>query len=378
MYSTPTAPKDQSLTVEEKRERFAKALGLVDIGANGIDTMMNSGGMIHVGGFTAFYNAGRSGKDIQEVKSIYADYLTPEQQEMAYNSGRMDAIVETSNTQTVEKSGQTSYTRTDPGISALSGQLAIRDVATVNGIKYSLRQNADGQYVLNIDRDTAAVGGYIDNARSHIYDVGPFATRGEAVQKALDIGAESGGMSIYAHGYAATGNNKGQGTGAHQGGSVRTAPGGVNRQEVTEHGRGEELPDTGSEKISGGVGTLAGSGEGSKIERVERRIKETLRRTADRRIQTASTRTGRVENKETRESFEDRVRSEGYTYAEFGNGKLAVGFKVAPKTKWNTNAKNAAAKLEGLGLDVVVFDGLMHTNQKGVSDISDAGQRSGR
>lgn len=68
----------------------------------------------------------------------------------------------------------------DPGVSDLGGQLAIRDVATVNSIKFSLRQTGDGEYFLSIDRDTAVMGGYIDDARSRIYDAGPFASRSEA------------------------------------------------------------------------------------------------------------------------------------------------------------------------------------------------------
>ncbi len=153
--------------------------------------------------FMAYYHAGEVGGKITAVKNEYAQFLEPHQREQTYRAGQADAqareaalgvegtpLAESSpladNTMLAE-SGKTSYTENATGISDLGGQLAIRDVATVNGIKYALRQAGDGQYFLTIDRDSTFMGGYISDARSHIYDAGPFATRSEAVQNALDV-----------------------------------------------------------------------------------------------------------------------------------------------------------------------------------------------
>ena len=43
------------------------------------------------------------------------------------------------------------------------------------------------------------------------------------------------------------------------------------------------------------------------------------------------------------------MRADGYMYAEFTDGRLATGFKIAPETTWNDNAKLTATKLNDLG-----------------------------
>lgn len=80
---------------------------------------------------------------------------------------------------------QTTYN--EPGISDLSAQLAIRDLAVVDGIKYALDMDSHGGYRVSIDRDTSALGGRVSDARANIYRGGPFATRGEAVREAIEV-----------------------------------------------------------------------------------------------------------------------------------------------------------------------------------------------
>ena len=146
----------------------------------------------------AAYEAGKANVPREKVN------LETTAQEEAYNAGRMDHIADmgkkentgienagkreyTEGKKPVEVTEQKSYTRNEPGISDLSTQLSIRDVATVDGIKYTLKMEQDGKYRLSIDRDTSVMGGYINDARANIYKGGPFETRGEAVQEAIDV-----------------------------------------------------------------------------------------------------------------------------------------------------------------------------------------------
>ena len=120
-------------------------------------------------------------------------------QQTAYNAGRLDNIAEMGKTAKapVENTANAEYTdgenaaasevQTVGGLSTLQAELSAYDVASVNGIKFTLRMNSDGGYSLSIDRDNAAMGGYISDARGHLYSGGPFATREEAVQEALDV-----------------------------------------------------------------------------------------------------------------------------------------------------------------------------------------------
>ena len=250
----------------------------------------------------------------------------------------------------------------------------VKDVATENK-----EATENGKAILGEVSDSGAVqqsgagrqdaGGLLDTVASE--NVREDAPRGNVDP---DLGAESGGAAGLARGDAASGIDGVRSAGVHQGGSVRTPAGGVNGQEVTENGRGQEAADIGSAETDDSVGSHAGSREGNAPERIESRIKEILRKSLPKRSKKPAHGTGRVESKETRDAFEDRVRADGYMYAEFAGGKLAVGFKIAPESKWNANAKAAAAKLQGWGIDVVVFDGQMHSNMKGVSDISTAAQ----
>lgn len=173
-----TAPP-QPMNGQQSVKEFAATLGKA--GEKVFNDMYNEeqNAVSYVDAMMKAYNAGKNGSSLDGISS---NIVTPPQLQAAYIAGQADA-----DSALLAENSQKSYTRNDPGVSDLGGQLAIRDVATVNGIKYTLRQAGDGQYFLNIDRDTAVLGGYIDDARSHVYDAGPFATRGEAVQEALDV-----------------------------------------------------------------------------------------------------------------------------------------------------------------------------------------------
>lgn len=78
---------------------------------------------------------------------------------------------------------------------------------------------------------------------------------------------------------------------------------------------------------------------GSNREEITRKIKKILRESSIKRTHTELVRgeSGRVEQTETAEAFEERVRNDGYQYAVFGG--TAVAFKIASESQWNENAR---------------------------------------
>ena len=152
----------------------------------------------------AAYEAGKA-----NVPRNMVDLATPAQEE-AYQAGRLDHIADmgkkpkapvenagnqeyterektTKKAKTAAQPEQQFYTRDNPEYSDLGMQLSIRDVATVNGVKYTLRMGNDGKYSYSIDRDTSAMNGYVTDARAGIFKDGPFETRQEAVKDMMDF-----------------------------------------------------------------------------------------------------------------------------------------------------------------------------------------------
>ena len=116
--------------------------------------------------------------------------------------------------------------------------------------------------------------------------------------------------------------------------------------------------------------------KGSNREEITRKIKKILRESSIKRIHTGlDGKSGRVEQTETAEAFEERVRNDGYQYAVFGG--TAVAFKTSPESKWNENARVAAEHLENLGVTVIVLDGDLLANRKGVTQTSFEGATFG-
>ena len=168
-----------------------------------------------------------------------------------------------------------------------------------------------------------------------------------------------------------------------EGGTIDT--GAVASEEATERinteskengdGREEEtVSDTKNAESTRRVGKENTAGEGSNRERVSRKIKKILRKS------TAKTRndrgkSGRLEQKETAEAFEERALRNGYQYVTFGSYSFAL--KFSPKNEWNARAKEASEVLESLGFTVVVFEGDLLSNRRGISQIHYQGVTSG-
>ena len=139
-------------------------------------------------------------------------------------------------------------------------------------------------------------------------------------------------------------------------------------QEDKTNVRREEVSHRVDAEGTGRVGKEDSGREGSKRERCERRIKEILREKIFGTNKARTSGRGRVETKETRADFESRVRNNGLMYVEIGGNAFA--FNVA--TKQNENASIAASKLMKFGFDVVVYDGNLQHNGKGVTETSNA------
>ena len=139
-------------------------------------------------------------------------------------------------------------------------------------------------------------------------------------------------------------------------------------QEDKANGRREEVSHGGNVESQGEMGKENSGRKSSERESCERRIKEILRKKAFRRDNKSTSGRGRVELRETRESFENRSRRDGLMYVEVGG--LAIACKVAPEVSWNENTKAAAEKLSQYGFDVVVFTGEMLYNIKDVTELS--------
>ena len=150
------------------------------------------------------------------------------------------------------------------------------------------------------------------------------------------------------------------------------------KREVTNNGRGKEIPDTSDAEGRGGVAEKDSRREGSNKERLARKIQEILRKSTSNRNTDSTERhgTGRLEQEETAEAFEERVRSDGYMYVKFSKTK-SIAYKYAPKSEWNENANEAAETLTDLGFTVVVTEGDFLSNNKGVTSVSDQGATVG-
>lgn len=153
----------------------------------------------------------------------------------------------------------------------------------------------------------------------------------------------------------------------------------MTEQEGITNGRTETVSDPGHAESAGGIGEADTDAKGSRRSRYESRIKEILRKHAATSRRNRE-RSARVERKETRDDFEDRMRADGYFYAETKHGGAAMGFKPAPEESWSNEAKAAQETLAKWGFEVIIFAGEMHTNRKGISEVSTAGQtlRDGR
>ena len=149
----------------------------------------------YVEGFVRFYEAGTVGLPFEQIDTVYSRNISPAAQQAAYMAGvndtqaknTVDSVeakpVETSTQPVIENFVNENYTK-------LKETLSAYDVATVDGIKYSMDIKPDGYYI-EIQRDDSVLGGRVVNARSKLYSNGPFATRQEAIDEMLSVAAHS-------------------------------------------------------------------------------------------------------------------------------------------------------------------------------------------
>lgn len=146
-------------------------------------------------------------------------------------------------------------------------------------------------------------------------------------------------------------------------------------KEEENNGRGEEIPDTSNAEGGGGVAEKDSRGTGSDPERIQGKIKEILLPSSADKSNKGDNKTGRVEQQETSEDFEERALSEGYNYVRLDETSLA--FKLSDENEWNENAKEAAEVLKSLGFSVAVFKRDLLANNDGVSEVYSQGATIG-
>ena len=214
-----------------------------------------------------------------------------------------------------------------------------------------------------------AGGGYmVSNARGLHYASDLFNAREEAVADILAVATNNKLL-----GGVAQNNEQESGTTA----SVNTTNNDSNVQEENTNVRAEEtVNDTDNTEHQRGNEENDSREKGSNTERIQRKIEEILRKsTSDRNNRgfndlDEGKESARLEQKETAEAFEERAYSDGYRYVTLTNGKSAIAYKIAPNSEWNENANKANEVLTGLGFTVIVFDGELRSNSKGVSQVS--------
>lgn len=287
----PVSTPPVAVTGKESVQEFAATLGKA--GERVFNDMYTEGQdpENYIAGMMKAYGAGKNGGDAIPTAILSDMYgLTAPQAEAAYLSGQADAGISP-----VAENSNTEYTgESKSGYSTLAERLDGFNEAVQDGIRWTVKQR-DGAYYVSVAQ-AKGTGGYVEDARATVYKAGPFSTREEAVADLLgvarknfypekedvrngtetvgevsdggavqtagsgrqdagglldgvssedvrqdaqrgdadpDTAAESGGTSGLARGDAAPGIEGVRSPGLHQGGSVRTAPGGVTDVEAS-------------------------------------------------------------------------------------------------------------------------------------------------
>ena len=137
-------------------------------------------------------------------------------------------------------------------------QFSIKKGDKDNGTE-TVEEVFDGGTVRAVGSGRPDAGGLLDGVSSE--DVRQDAQRGDADP---DATAESGGTSGLARGYAAPGNDGVRSSGLHQGGSVRTSPGGIKED---ANGQKETVSDPGHAESTGGISQADTGAKGSRRSR---------------------------------------------------------------------------------------------------------------
>lgn len=349
--------------------------------------------------FETAYELGRMDTPMDKVP------LANDIQQTAYNAGRMDNIAEMGKTAKapVENTANAEYTdgentttsevQTVGGLSTLQAELSARDVASVNGIKFTLRMNSDGGYSLSIDRDNAAMGGYISDARGHMYSGGPYATREEAVQEALDVARYSNLVEQEET------NNGAETVGevpderavlepdvsGQSDGRLLDELAAENEQEDARGRDAVPAPESGGRKTAGdagrpdaqrdGRGRSVGSGEGRNLQPSDGAVKENDNGSEAERSnqgESSSVLGDRPEpepssgkRNETDSEFSEREAAEGRVIES--DEEYLYGYVPVLKENWSDNARKVAQELDALNTPYVVIEGEIHFNKDGVT-----------
>lgn len=230
----------------------------------------------YVYGMTSYYNAGKNGTPMKQVKT--SPVLTDTMREAAYLAGQMDAGAAQS-----ASGGEVQPSAADENIplakqdtaaynGSIKEKLRAYDLVRDDGLIYSIERTRDGKFAVSVASDNSAMNGYISDARATMFrDI--CATREEAVetlasvaeQVALnrlnreDIGHGTESVEEVSDGGRvqqsdAGGKDAGEVLGGVPAGDVRRDEGGRNAVQASVGERQPDIRDAGEDGVAGDAG----------------------------------------------------------------------------------------------------------------------------
>ena len=227
----------------------------------------------YVYGMTAYYNAGKNGTPIEQVKPSPA--LTAPMREAAYLAGQMDAgaAQNASGVEAQPSAADENIPLAKQDTAAYNGsikkKLQAYDLVRGGGMIYSIEETRDGKFAVSVARDSSAMNGYVSNARDTMFsDI--CATREDAVETLAGVaehltsnteGIEHGTESVEevsdggrVQQSAAGGTDAGEVLGGVPAEDVRRDEGGRNAVQAPVGERQPNLRDAGADGVAGNAG----------------------------------------------------------------------------------------------------------------------------
>ena len=227
----------------------------------------------YVYGMTSYYNAGKNGTPMKQVKT--SPVLTDTMREAAYLAGQMDAGAAQS-----ASGGEVQPSAADENIplakqdtEAYNGnikeKLQVSNLVRDGGMIYSIEETRDGKFAVSVARDNGAMNGYVSDARATMFsDI--CATREDAVDSLAGVAEHlTSNTEVSEHGTesveevsdggrvqqsAAGGTDAGKVLGGVPAGDVRRDEGGRNAVQVPVGERQPDIRDAGADGVAGDAG----------------------------------------------------------------------------------------------------------------------------
>lgn len=227
----------------------------------------------YVYGMTSYYNAGKNGTPMKQVKT--SPVLTDTMREAAYLAGQMDAGAAQS-----ASGGEVQPSAADENIplakqdtEAYNGnikeKLQVSNLVRDGGMIYSIEETRDGKFAVSVARDNGAMNGYVSDARATMFsDI--CATREDAVDSLAGVAEHlTSNTEVSEHGTesveevsdggrvqqsAAGGTDAGKVLGGVPAEDVRRDEGGRNAVQTPVGERQPNLRNAGTDGVAGDAG----------------------------------------------------------------------------------------------------------------------------